>query len=72
MDFSAAWKHLLMEAGLSCLVNGFRVKVQAAGGEGALPALLLPFLFPGELQNLITNGSGRALKISGLIISFVL
>lgn len=38
----------------------------------ALPALLLPFLFSGEPQNLITNGSGRALKISGLIILFVL
>lgn len=61
-----------MEAGLICLMDGFRVRVQAVGGEGVLPALLLLFLFSGEMQNLITNGSGRALKISALIILFVL
>lgn len=43
MDFPAARKDLLMEAGLSCLMDGFTVRVQAVGGEGALPALLLPF-----------------------------
>lgn len=72
MDLPAARKDLLVEAGLSHLTDGFTVRVQAVGGEGALPALLLPFLFSGELQNLITNSSGRALKISALIISFVL
>ena len=36
-----------------------------------LPSSFL-FLFSGELQNLITNSSGKALKISGLIILFVL
>ena len=43
MDFRAARKDVLMEAGLSCLTDGFTVRVQAVGGEGALPALLLPF-----------------------------
>lgn len=61
-----------MEAGLSSLLGGFTARLQAVGREGALPALLLPFLFSGELQNLITHSSGRALKISDLIISFVL
>lgn len=61
-----------MEAGLSCLLHGFTARLQAVGREGALPARLLPFLFSGELQSLITHGSGKALKISDLIISFAL
>lgn len=60
-----------MEAGLSCFLDGFTARLQAVGKEGALPALLLPF-FSGELHNLITHSSGRALKISDLIISFAL
>lgn len=61
-----------METGLSCFLGSFTARLQAVGREGALPALLLPFLFSGELQNLTTHGSGRALKISDLIISFAL
>lgn len=54
------------------MTDGFTVRVQAVGGEGALPAFLLPFLFSCEWQNLITNSTGRGLKISGLIILFAL
>lgn len=54
------------------MLDGFTARLQAVGREGALPALLLAILFSGELQNLISHGSGRALKISDLIISSAL